>query len=321
MRYLSLAAGMVGMVMAGSPAVAGEIAIAMHVEPGNTMFKVAERMKATIEAESGGSHTVVLLGQEVGGESDQIEATSTGEYQIVLGGSVPMSVYAPEYAAADLPFVWTSSAEAAAVYEGDRGDQIQAKLAENGNLHLIGLSARNPRNLTSNKPVTTPADLEGARIRVPQISTWIRIWSELGALPSPIAWPEVYTSLQTGVIEMQENPVDNIHSGKLYEVQSHVDRTQHVYSFYHWLANNEWLNGLSEEDRTMVQSAADEALAWGDKQTASGEASVAAELTAKGMTFVDVDTAAFRTKAEPAIREIAATYAPDVRDYVLSKLK
>ena len=321
MNKLILSASLAGLFLAASPASADEIAIALHVEPSNTMYKVAEKMKATIEAKSGGNYTVALLGLEVGGERDQVEATSTGEYQIVLGGSVPMSVYAPEYAAADLPFVWSSSAEAAAVYEGSRGEEIQAKLASNGNLRLVGLSVRNPRNLTSKKPVTSPADLAGARIRVPQIPFWIQIWSAVGALPSPIAWPEVYTSLQTGVIEMQENPVDNIASGKLYEVQTHVNRTQHVYSFYHWLANNEWFNGLSEADRAMVQSAADEAFAWGDEQTANGEAAVSADLEAKGMTFVDVDSAAFRAKAEPAIREIAKSYAPGVRDYVLSKLK
>lgn len=224
-----------------------------------------------------------------------------------------MSVYAPEYAAADLPFVWKSSAEAAAVYEGKRGEQIQAKLAENGNLHLLGLSLRNPRNLTSNKPVASPADVAGARIRVPQIASWIDIWSEIGALPSPVAWPEVYTSLQTGVIEMQENPVENIHSGKLYEVQTHVSRTEHVYSFFHWLANDEWFEGLSKEDRNLIQSAADEAFAWGDEQTVNSQAAIAADLEKKGMTFVDADKAAFRAKAEPAIRRIADTLAPEVR--------
>lgn len=251
MKRVTAAAILALTLGATTSATADEIAIALHVEPNNAIYKIAERMKEAIESASNGRHNVVLLGLEVGGERDQIEATSSGEYQIVLGGSVPMSVYAPEYAAADLPFVWKSSAEAAAVYEGKRGEQIQAKLAENGNLHLLGLSLRNPRNLTSNKPVASPADVAGARIRVPQIASWIDIWSEIGALPSPVAWPEVYTSLQTGVIEMQENPVENIHSGKLYEVQTHVSRTEHVYSFFHWLANDEWFEGLSKEDRNL----------------------------------------------------------------------
>ena len=315
---LCAAAGL--LALSSTSALAEEIAIALHVEPNNLMFQVAERMKEEIESRSDGRFDVVLLGLEVGGERDQIEATSAGEYNIVLGGSVPMSVYAPGYAAADLPFVWNSSDQAAAVYEGERGERIQAELAENGNLHLLGLTIRNPRNLTSNRPVASPADLQGARIRVPQIPAWVEVWSELGALPSPIAWPEVYTSLQTGVIEMQENPVENIQSGKLYEVQTHVNLTEHVYSFFHWLANDEWFEALSAGDQALIQDAADTAFAWGDEQTTDGQARISEELKAEGMTFVDADTAAFRALAEPAIRRIAANLAPEVGDYVLSKL-
>lgn len=320
MKKLTISATIATLLASAVPSIAEEIAIALHVEPNNTMFKVAERMKETIESESDGRFDVVLLGLEVGGERDQIEATSAGEYQIVLGGSVPMAVYAPDYAAADLPFVWDSSEQARAVYSGNRGEAVQAALAENGNLHLLGLTMRNPRNLTSTRPIATPDEMEGARIRVPQIPAWVEIWQEVGGLPSPIAWPEVYTSLQTGVIEMQENPVENIHSGKLFEVQTHVNRTQHVYSFFHWMANDEWFEGLSDEDKALIQNAADSAFAWADAQTAASESTISAELEANGMTFVEVDGDAFRSKAEPAIRRIADTFAPEVRDYVLSNL-
>lgn len=316
-----IAMATVAVVMGGTvTAGADEIAIALHVEPDNPVYEIGRRIKEGIESNSDGRFDVVLLGLEVGGERDQIEGTSSGEYQIVLGGSVPMSIYAPEYAAADLPFVWDNIDKAREVYAGERKEAIQEALAENGNLHLLGLSMRNPRNLTSKRPVSTPAELDGAKIRVPQIQTWVDVWSELGALPSPIAWPEVYTSLQTGVIEMQENPVENIQSGKLYEVQSHVNRTEHVHSFFHWLANDAWWNGLSEEDRALIQAAMDEATAWGDEQTKASADTIAAELEAEGMTFVDVDKAAFRAAAEPAIRGVAEGYAPSVRDYVLQQL-
>ena len=304
-----------------SAAAAEEIAIAVHVAPTDGMYLVAQRIEATIEEKSGGKFDVVVLGQEVGGERDQLEATSTGEYQITLGGSVPMSLYAPDYAAADLPFVWNSSADARKVYEGELGEAVQALLAENGNMHLLGLSIRTPRNLTSNTPITSPADLDGARLRVPEIPAWVEIWSAVGALPSPVAWPEVYTSLQTGVIQMQENPVAAINSGKLYEVQDYINVTEHVYSFFHWLANDDWFAGLSAEDQAMVQAAVDEAVSWGDTQTLEDEAKLLQFLVDSGMEVVETDTAAFREMAAPAIRSVAEAYAPAVRDYVLSKLE
>jgi tripartite ATP-independent transporter DctP family solute receptor len=309
-----------GLTAFGTAATASaeELAIAIHVEPSHPMFKVGERLKESIEEQSGGDFSITLLGTEVGGERDHLEGASYGEYAIALGGSMPMTLYASEFAAADLPFVYGSSEEARQVYTGETGELLNEQLVANGNMRLVGLSARNPRNLTSNFPVETPEDVEGVRMRVPEIAPWIQIWEEIGALPSPIAWPEVYTSLQTGVIEMQENPVDLIHAGKIFEVQSHINRTEHVYSFFHWLMNEDFYQGLSEENREIIVGAIEEATSWGNDMVADGQADLYTELEELGMTIVEPDVAAFRSAAEPAIRDIADSYHPAVREYVLS---
>lgn len=300
---------------------ANELSIAIHVEPSDTMFKVGERLKETIETETDGRYTVSLLGTEVGGERDHLEGASFGEYSIALGGSMPMTLYAPEFASADLPFVYRSSEEAREVYEGETGDLLNERLIESGNMRLVGLSQRNPRNLTSNFPVNTPEDVSGVRLRVPEIAPWIKIWEEVGALPSPIAWPEVYTSLQTGVIEMQENPVDLIYSGRLYDVQDHLNRTEHVFSFFHWLMNEDFYQSLSDEDRDIIMAAITEATEWGDETIISGQEELIKELESLGMTVVDSDVDAFRKAAEPAVREVIEDYHPSVREYVNSLLE
>lgn len=303
------------------PACAEDISIALHVDPGHEMFQVGERLRDALQERSDGRFTVTLFGTEVGGERDHLEGASFGEYTIALGGSMPMTLYAPAYAASDLPFVYTSSEEARQIYEGDTGEQLREAIQTNGNMRLVGLSIRNPRNLTSREPVASPADVSGVRLRIPEIAPWVEIWSEIGALPSPIAWPEVYTSLQTGVIDMQENPVDFIQAGRLYEVQSYVNRTEHVYSFFHWLMNDDFYQSLSEEDRTMVQEAIDEAIAWGDELVQSRESEIYTQLEEAGMEVVEPDVAAFRAAARPAIERVAEGFAPDVRDYVLSRLE
>ena len=318
MKHLILAALAAGLM--STAAHAQDVAIAVHVDPSNVMYKLAEKMAAGIEEKSGGAMSTAVLGAEVGGERDQLEAGSSGEYQVVLGGSVPMSLYAPKYAASDMPFVWSSSDEARQVYEGDMGAAVQKAFEENANLHLLGLSLRNPRVLTSNSAVNGPEDVKGVRMRVPEVKTWIDVWSGIGALPSPIAWPEVYTSLQTGVIDMEENPVEIIYSAKLFEVQSHVAKTNHVYSFFHWLANNEWYQGLSDDDRAIVDAAAEEAIAWGDAQVTQSADELYAKLEDAGMEVTEPDLAAFRALAKPAVENAAANFAPEVRDYVLSKL-
>ncbi|OUE44859.1 C4-dicarboxylate ABC transporter substrate-binding protein [Billgrantia desiderata SP1] len=314
-----------GIVIAGlaslglaSQAWGTELAIAIHTEPSDVMFKVGQRLKESIESQTNGEYRVTLLGTEVGGERDHLEGASYGEYSIALGGSMPMTLYAPEFAAADLPFVYQNSEQARWVYEGETRELLNEQLISNGNMRLVGLSVRNPRNLTSKSPIETPADVRGVRMRVPEITPWIRIWEEVGALPSPIAWPEVYTSLQTGVIDMQENPVDLIYSGKLYEVQSHINKTEHVYSFFHWLMNEDFYQRLPEDDRETILNAIEEATTWGDEMVANGQEDLYEELQTLGMTVVEPDVEAFRAAAEPAARRIADTYHPTVRDYVLS---
>ncbi|KMK65052.1 TRAP transporter substrate-binding protein [Puniceibacterium sp. IMCC21224] len=312
---LMSATALVGAPMAAQ---AADIAIALHVDPTHLMFDVGRKMKELVEERSGGDYTVTLLGTEVGGERDQLEGASFGEYQITLGGSMPMTLYAPDYAASDLPFVYTSTDEARAVYEGELGEAINDAFIQNGQLRLVGLSKRNPRNLTANEPIETPDGVDGLRLRVPEIAPWVKIWSGIGASPSPIAWPEVYTSLQTGVIEAQENPVNFIHAGKLFEVQDYIMKTEHVFSFFHWLMNEQFYDSMSDEDREMVQGAIDEAIAWGDTRTDEMQSELYADLEANGMTVVEVDKDAFRAAATPAIREVADGFAPKVRDYVLS---
>lgn len=314
-RFAALLAGATAVA---TPALAQDISIALHVEPGHEMFQVGERLRDLLEERTDGRFSVTLLGTEVGGERDHLEGASFGEYTIALGGSMPMTLYAPAYAAADLPFVYASTDQARRVYEGEMGEQMQELLVANGNLRLVGLSVRNPRNLTSKVPVMTPEDVRGVRLRLPEIAPWVAIWSEIGALPSPIAWPEVYTSLQTGVIDMQENPVDFIYTGRLYEVQDYVNRTEHVHSFFHWLMNEDFYAGLSDEDREIVQEAIDEAIAWGDDLVRDGEDAAWQALQDQGMEVVETDVDAFREAAIPAIRRVAEDFAPDVRDYVLS---
>jgi len=313
-------AGAFSLAVAG-PVSAEEMAIAIHTDPSHAMFKIGERLKANIEEQTGGDISVTLLGTEVGGERDHLEGASYGEYDIALGGSMPMTLYAPEFSAADLPFVYDSSAQARKIYEGDIGEALNQSLIAKGNMRLVGLSARNPRNLTSNSPVTTPDDVSGVRMRVPEIAPWVTVWGEIGALPSPIAWPEVYTSLQTGVIDMQENPVDNIVAGKLFEVQDYLSRTEHVYSFFHWLMNEDFYQGLSEDNREIVLSAIDEATAWGDELVSQGQAELYQQLEERGMEIIEPDVEAFRADARPAVETIVEDYDPAVRDYVLSLLK
>jgi TRAP-type C4-dicarboxylate transport system substrate-binding protein len=173
--------------------------------------------------------------------------------------------------------------------------------------------------LTANKPIRNPQELNGVKLRVPEIESWVKIWSSMGAIATPIAWPEVYTSLQTGVIGAQENPVDQIWNGRIYEVNDYLMQTEHVYSFFHWVINNDFYTGLNDVDKNILLSAVEKATAWGDEQVVGGAKDLLEKLTNEyGMTVVETDNDAFRAKAENAIKEVAASFHPEVENYVLS---
>jgi tripartite ATP-independent transporter DctP family solute receptor len=298
-----------------------ELAIAIHTDPGHFCYTIGERVKKDLEKKSQGRIAVRLLGMEVGGERDHLEGGSRGEYQIALGGSVPLTLYAPKFSAPDLPFVFPDTAATKKLYQGTLGQLMNESIIKSGNMRLIGLSPRNPRNLTANKSIKNPDELKGVKIRVPEIMPWVKVWKELGGLATPVAWPEVYSALQTGTIEAQENPVENILTGRIYEVQKYLMLTKHVYSFFHWLMNEKFYQGLTAGDRKMILDTVSAETKWGEDFVFSGEKEMVEKLQKSGMQIVTPDVNAFRKKAAPAIRELAKNYHPEVEKYVLSFLK
>jgi TRAP-type C4-dicarboxylate transport system substrate-binding protein len=150
---------------------------------------------------------------------------------------------------------------------------------------------------------------------VPEIPQWVAIWKEIGALPTPVAWPEVFTALQTGVVNGQENPILQIHEAKLYEVQKYVMMTEHLSPYFHWIANEKFLQGLSPANRKIVEDAVKSAADWGSGKQVEKAAELRAMMEKFGTKFIEVDKPKFIQAARPAIDRIASQqWAPEVKD-------
>ncbi len=293
------------------------VTVAMHnARTEEIVWGIANRIKEHIEKTSKGAMTVKLLGPEVGGERELLEGTSRNEFQIVQSGDMGIAIYAPKYAVTSVPFVFPDYSLVQKAYEGKLGQKLNEAMIQNGNMRLLGLSKRGARLLTANKPITTPADIKGLKLRVPEIATWVAAWKEIGALPTPVAWPEVFTALQTGVVNAQENPILQIYEAKLYEVQKYVMLTDHLSAYFHWFGNAKFLQGLSPENRKIVEDAVKMATAWGSGKQEEKTAELRATLEKKhGVQFVTVDKQKFFQAAKPAIDRIAAQqWAPEVKD-------
>jgi len=295
-----------------------ELTVVMHVARTNTIvWNVAELIKEKIEKGTNSEITVNLLGPEVGGEREILEGCSRNEYQIVNSGDMCIAYYAPKYAATSVPYVFPDYSFVRKAYEGKLGEKINESFINNGGMRLVGIQKRGARLLTANKPIYTLADLKGAKLRVPEIKTWVEVWKELGALPTPIAWTEVFTSLQTNVIDMQENPVANIYEAKLYEVQKYIILTEHLCAYFHWLVNEDYLEQLSTEYRKIVLDAVKEASDWGSQQQDADTAKLFVKLQKDGMQVIVPNKYEFFEAAKPAINRILKEqWAPEMKGYL-----
>jgi len=306
-------------LLTAPPALAGaktDVTVVMHnARTEEIVWGIANRIKEGIEKGSNGQMSVKLLGPEVGGERELLEGTSRNEFQIVQSGDMGIALYAPKYAVTSVPYVFPAYADAEKAYAGKLGQKLNEAMIQNGKMRLLGLSRRGARLLTASKPIPSPAELKGLKLRVPEIKTWVEVWKELGALPTPVAWPEVFTALQTGVVNGQENPILQIFEAKLYEVQKYVMLTDHLSAYFHWFGSERFYQGLNPEQRKMVEASVKRAVDWGSAQQEQKSAALRATMEKQhGVQFITVDKQKFFSAAKPAVDRIAdQQWAPEVK--------
>lgn len=242
----------------------------------------------------------VFPNESLGKEIDLINGMQLGTVDMTITGE-SLQNWAPKAALLAVPYAFKTIEDMDAFASGDVGQQIKDQIIEKVQIRPIAYFARGARDLTSNRPITSPADLNGLKMRVPNVPLFVDVWKALGANPGPMAFSEVFTSLQNGTIEAQENPLALIRSASFYEVQSHVNLTDHVRSWiYLTIAESTW-SKLSEDDQAAVMEAAARAQAYERELFNESLAADRAFLEEKGMTFVEVDAAAFQAAAKDAV--------------------
>jgi tripartite ATP-independent transporter DctP family solute receptor len=162
---------------------------------------------------------------QLGGEREMVESVQLGSLGMVITGVTGHRIYDAFF----LPYVFRDRDHMWKVLNGPIGEEWNQTMIKERGLRVLGYAYRGPRQLTTTKvKVNKPGDLKGLKIRVPEIAPMVATWRALGAAPTPMAWPEVFTALQTGTIEGQENPLEIINSSKLWEVQKYLHVTNHV---------------------------------------------------------------------------------------------
>ena len=183
----------------------------------------------------------------------------------------------------------------------------------------MGYGMRGPRYITSNRPIKQPKDCEGLKIRVPLQPIYVASWKKLGAIPTPIPFGEVYTSLKMGVAEAQENPLQLIDSAHFDEVQKFVNLTAHQYSFYTYAVSEAWLSGLPKDLQKIVIETGKEAGEYHTTLQNKMEADLKAKLQKKGMKFIDSDRAAFAAALKDIPKQFESKWVPGLYEEILKE--
>jgi tripartite ATP-independent transporter DctP family solute receptor len=229
-----------------------------------------------------------------------------GELEMGVLGTYPIVSLTPKYSFFDAPFVFRDKEHVYKTWSGKLGEEVRETFRKSHGVRAVGMMGRGYRHITSNTPINSVDDLKGMKIRMGQSKPFIDAFTAAGAVVVPIALPELFTSLKLGVVSASDGPFDQISSFKLNEAQKYIAITGHLYATSLWLTNERFYQGLSANQKAIVDAAAKEALAYGDELSAASEKALGEKLQAAGMQFTKPDYAPFMAKAKPAIDRLFA---------------
>ena len=294
---------------------AGTMVIKLGVvtKPGSAQNIVAEKFKELIEQRSDGNITVKIFhSAAIGNETEILQQVQLNQVQMAIITGGPFDTFDPIVRVINYPFLFRDSDQADRILDGPLGAEILKSLETSGFKGLC-FSENGFRNLTNSKrPVKTPADIKGLKIRVMSSALHKAIWQNLGANPTPMPWP-IYTELEQGVIDGQENPLWVMEVYKFYEIQKYMTLTRHVYSPHIDIASLKWWNTLDGKTRSLVQNTIYEAAVFQRQDNRSKDAQRLSYLASKGMVVEEnPDIGAFRMKVS-GLKDMALYQDPRVR--------
>ncbi len=280
------------------------ITLASTVPDAGVNTVVTETMVSKIKASSPDANVEVFLDGLLGGERELLDLLRLGETDIHMG-VIHASQYFPELDATLVPYLFPDYDSILAFLDSETGDRMKTALEERGNAKFLGTYYQGSRWTTSNTPFRTLDELKGVKVRMPEIPLWINIWSGMGAMTTPMPSPEVFSGLQTGVIDAQENMLSNILGRRLHEVQNYLIATEHQHSYVTVMANLDFWNSLDAEMQEAIQAAVDTATEAGTQAAFEEAQTLIDEITASGVELIEPDPS-FRADALPIIRAAAA---------------
>lgn len=290
--------------------------------PGSGRTAGIAAFKDYIEVASQGEMVVeVYPNGSLGNARTMIESAQLGTLQAAGAYTSIMVPFMPEMAVTQIPYVFDNNLTAWKVMEGPVGQELADLFLERTGLRVLGWAdGAGYRHIYSEKPIKSPADLEGMTMRVPENPGLLAMFQAWGAKTVTITWSELYTSLQSGMAEGHDTELYSMYSKKLYEVNPYVTMTRHSYNLHPLVMNEQFFQGLSEEHQTIVLQAADLYSRVGNAHSLLSSLVVQETMEEAGATFyypTDEEIAQFRDLAQqPYIDTIVDKIGEDGQAWV-----
>lgn len=235
----------------------------------------------------------------LGNETESIEQVMLGTLDIAIAAVGTWSSVEPQMAIEDLPYPFENREQWYDAYDGELGDYLKDLLEDNHNVKALDFLEIGMRQMTSNSPIEKPEDLEGVRIRVAQSNLRVEALESIGALPVAMSFSEVFTGLQQGTIDAQENPLAIIHSASLNEVQDNLSLTNHFFTNVVFVMNDDSWDKITPENQEIITELLAEIKSETRENSENSDLELVDTLREEGMEVNEVDTTEFREVFEP----------------------
>lgn len=321
-RLLSTAAVALAVTIlaAAPPAAAQSMSLRISGEnpPTGLDLQMAQKFADVLQERMGDDFTYELFHtQALGDENVHLQQIRTGQIDVYPMGSDAVRLD-PSWAVFDMPFLFADREAVSRLLDGEVGEALRQSMREAAGLELLAFGELGFRQITNNvRPIVTPADLDGVKLRVPGSETRVLSFEELGASPITMNFGELYLALQQGTVDGQENPLITIKNRSLFEVQDYLSLSNHVYTPVTLVMNGAKYDSLSDEQKTAVKEAALEAAIYTRELGAAADAELLGEL-GQSMEINEIDQASFNAVIGPIWEQIGEIAGPELAATVIS---
>lgn len=287
------------------------LSFAHNVATGGAEDQAIAKFAEKVAELSDGKMEILVYGSgQLGNERDLIEGVQLGTIDMAMNTSAYLSNVVSQFGMLDLPFMYEDYEDARGKLDGEAGEELKQLLLDQANIRLLGYWNSGFRvMMTKSSPINSMADLKGRNMRAPEVDVYVDMFKALGANPTPISFGEVYTSIQTGVVDGVEVCAEEMYTMKFHEVGKYIAVTNHIFSTQIPLISEDVYQKLTDEQKDILEQAMKEATDWEWEYFMDADAKALEEMEAEGIEITYPDRQEFMDACASMKEEYAEKYS------------